>query len=94
MSQVLTEVALGIGEYPPRGDRFAYGSDVLQGYSLVRPVPEGPLGYFRVLAACRRLTDVAGALSRPGLRADAHAELTAEGESAIGIIDREMSVTV
>jgi aminoglycoside phosphotransferase (APT) family kinase protein len=90
MSQVHTEVALGIGEYPRVADRLAYGRDVLDAYRSRRPVDEAELAYFRVLAACRRLDDVAGALQRPGLHAGDRAELEAEGASAISLLDREI----
>lgn len=93
MSQVHTEIALGIGEYPPRGDRFAYSQSVLEAYRALRPAPDDDLSYCRILAACRRLGDVAGALQRASLREEDRAELEAEGASAIGILDREIGFT-
>jgi aminoglycoside phosphotransferase (APT) family kinase protein len=93
ISQVHTEVALGIGEYPQMGDRFAPGRSVLDAYRALRPAPGADLGYFRVVAACRQLGDVAGALQRPVLREEDHAELEAEGASAVSILDREIRFT-
>lgn len=90
MSQVHTEVALGIGEYPRAEDRFADGRRLLDAYRTLRPVSEADLRYFRVLAACRRLGDVAGALQRASLREEDRAELEAEGASAIGLLDLEI----
>lgn len=90
MSQVHTEIALGIGEYPPTGDRFAYSQSVLEAYRALRPVPDDDLSHCRILAACRRLGDVAGALQRASLREEDRAELEAEGASGIGILDREI----
>ncbi|MGH2561519.1 MAG: phosphotransferase family protein [Thermomicrobiales bacterium] len=90
MSQVHTEIALGIGEYPRLADRFAYGRHVLEAYRTRWPVDDAELCYFRALAACRRLGDVAGALQRPGLQADDRAELEGEGASAISLLDREI----
>ncbi len=46
-----------------------------------------------VIAACRRLGDVVGALQRPALGEENRAELQAESASAIGILDRETGFT-
>jgi aminoglycoside phosphotransferase (APT) family kinase protein len=90
MSQVHTEIAMSIGEFPQAEDRFAYGRLLLDAYCALRPIPEGDLRYFRALAACRRLTDVARALRRAGLDAENRAELEAEGAAAISLLDREI----
>ncbi len=90
MAQVHTEIALGIGEYPRTPAGFAYSHDVLDAYRALRPVAEADLRYYRALAACRRLGDVAGALRRAQLREEDRAELAAEGAAALGLLDREI----
>lgn len=90
MAQVHVEVSLGWGELPWMEDRFAYGRSVSAAYRAFRSVPEADLRYYRVLAACRRPGDVAGARERADMPDEVRVELQVEGTSAIGILDREI----
>lgn len=90
MAQIHTEIAIALGEYPVPDESLIFGDLLIEGYLRSRSIDCRDLGFFRLLAACQRLGDVAGALQRPVLLDGDRAELHAEGRAAIAIIDREI----
>lgn len=90
MAQVHTEMAVELAEYPPLEESLNFGRLVLAGYLDHRLIDVRDLGYFRVIAACQRLGDVAGALHRPILHEKDRTKLQTEGALAIAIIDCEI----
>lgn len=90
MAQVHTEMAIALGEYPSLDDSTGFARCLLEAYLDSRSIACSDLGFFRILAACQRLGDVAGALQRPVLLEKDRVELQAEGAVAIELIDREI----
>ncbi len=91
MAQVHVEMSIGLDEYPtPDSGWTAYSDALIAAYNERIPVSQESLSFFRVVAACIRLTDVMGALDRPELPIDVRLELEQERDLALAIIDAEI----
>ncbi|MDQ3700446.1 MAG: phosphotransferase [Chloroflexota bacterium] len=94
MTQVLVEATGGTDPFDGTGNPAAYSrynADVLAAYQTCLPAPEADLRYFRMLAICRRLGDIAGAWQGPAKSAAARADLEAEETAAIRALDLELT---
>lgn len=89
MTQVLVETDPPDGAGDPAAHR-RYSAEVLAVYRTRLPAPDVDLRYFRVLAVCRRLSDIAGAWQGPAKSEVARAGLEAEGATAVSLLDREI----
>lgn len=91
MTQLLVETDPPDGAGNPAAHR-RYSAEVLAAYRTRLPAPDADLRYFRVLAVCRRLGDIAGAWQGPAKSEAVQAGLEAEGATAISLLDREIGL--